>query len=56
MSAYVVEAEHINVLLWAAHQGFRRPLTGEDIERLNEVIPFSLIPEAIDTIVSSWDD
>lgn len=26
MSAYVVEAEHINVLLWAAHQGFHRPL------------------------------
>ncbi|WP_204806033.1 hypothetical protein [Mycobacterium riyadhense] len=26
MSAYVVEAEHINVLLWAAHEGFHRPL------------------------------
>ena len=26
MSAYVVEAEHINVLLWAAHKGFRKPL------------------------------
>jgi hypothetical protein len=25
MSAYVVEAEHINVLLWAAHEAFRRP-------------------------------
>jgi hypothetical protein len=23
MSAYVVQAEHINVLIWAAHQGFR---------------------------------
>ena len=26
MSAYLVEAEHINVLLWAAHEGFHRPL------------------------------
>lgn len=25
MSAYVVEAEHINVLLWAGRYGFRRP-------------------------------
>jgi hypothetical protein len=26
MSAYLVGPEHINVLLWAAHQGFHRPL------------------------------
>ncbi|WP_062899321.1 hypothetical protein [Mycobacterium avium] len=25
MSAYVVHAEHINVLLWAGRYGFRRP-------------------------------
>ena len=39
-----------------AAQWAGRPLTAEDIERLADAVQHSSIPEAIDTIVSSWDD
>lgn len=32
-----------------------RELTDEDVERLDECIPNSSIPDAIDTIVASFD-
>ncbi|MFB1299594.1 hypothetical protein ACAG24_029235 [Mycobacterium sp. pW049] len=32
-----------------------RPLTADELDRLSEAIPHSSIPEAIDTIVASWD-
>lgn len=37
--------------LWAG-----RPLGVDDMHRLADCIPHSSIPEAIDTIVCSWDD
>ena len=39
-----------------AAQWAGRPLTAEDIERRADAVQHSSIPEAIDTIVSSWDD
>lgn len=39
------QAEH-----WAG-----RPLSDEDLERLDEAIPFSSIPDAISAIVDSFD-
>ena len=32
-----------------------RDLTAEDLDRLAEAIPHSSIPDAIDTIIASWD-
>jgi len=33
-----------------------RPLTNDEIDRLSNCIPQSSIPDAVNTIVSSWDD
>lgn len=33
-----------------------RTLSDDDVERLEEAIPNSSIPEAVDAIVSSWGD
>jgi hypothetical protein len=33
-----------------------RKLTGAEIERLAACVPFSSIPEAIQTIVDSWEE
>lgn len=33
-----------------------RKLSDEEVERLSDAIPFSSIPDAIDTIVNSWED
>lgn len=33
-----------------------RTLTDDEVERLEECIPNSSIPDAIGTIVSSWED
>jgi hypothetical protein len=33
-----------------------RALSDDELERLSDAIPNSSIPDAVDTIVSSWDD
>lgn len=57
-SAPVLVPVRVGILLtrnqieaWAS-----RPLSDEDVARLGNAIPLSSIPDAVDTIVSSWDD
>lgn len=33
-----------------------RTLSDDDVERLEEAIPNSSIPDAVDVIVNSWED
>lgn len=33
-----------------------RALSDDELERLSDAIPNSSIPDAVDTIVSSWED
>jgi hypothetical protein len=58
-STYERDESAVNGIVLTRHQlqaWAGRSLTAWDIERLDECIPNSSIPEAIETIVSSWPD